>query len=81
VTVGVRAAGDEVARYVVEGEGPFPAYVAGKGEPPAEHRSDAVAVAGEEADVDEQPHPPARKAAEVQLERRDHGAAARDIGG
>jgi hypothetical protein len=57
--------------HVVDGEGAFPAQVAGEREPPAKHRPDAVAVAGEEADVDEQPHPPAEKAAEVQLKGGD----------
>jgi hypothetical protein len=41
-------------RHVVDGEHPFAAEVAAEGEPPAQHRSDPVAVAGEEADVDEQ---------------------------
>src|SRR5262249_51847644 len=38
-------------RHVVDGEGAFPAQVAGEGEPPAQHRADPAAVAGEEADV------------------------------
>src|SRR5215469_3297679 len=69
------------SRHVVDGEGPFAAQVAGEGEPPAQHRADAVAVAGEEADVDEQPHPPAQEPAEMQLEGGDDGAPAGDVGG
>src|ERR1700751_327395 len=67
--------------HVVDGEGPFPADVAGECEPPAQQRADAVAVAGEEGDVDEQPDPPAQEAAEVQLERGNDGLAAGDIRG
>jgi len=68
-------------RHVVDGEGPFPADVTGEREPPAQHRADPVAVAGEEPDVDEQPDPPAQEPAEVQLERGDDGFAAADVGG
>src|SRR5215471_10660476 len=77
-SVAVRAGGH---RRVVDGERAFPAQVTGEGEPPAQDRTDAVAVAGEEADVDEQPDPPAEEAAEVQPEGGDDGAPARDIGG
>src|SRR5262249_5097068 len=66
---------------VVDGEGAFAAQVAGEREPPAQDRTDAVAVAGEEADVDEQPHPPPDEAAKVQPERGHHGMPAGDIGG
>src|SRR5437763_5785031 len=66
---------------VVQCEGAFSAQVAAEGEPPAEDGADAVAVAGEEADVDEQPDPPAGEAAEVHPERRDDGFAAGDVGG
>src|SRR5215468_5200534 len=68
-------------RHVVDGEGPFPAHVAGEGEPPAEQRPDAVAPAGEEAYVDEQPGDPADEAAEVQPLGGDDGAPAGDVGG
>src|SRR5262245_40385746 len=68
-------------RSVVDGERPFAAQVASEGEPPAQNGPEAVAVAGEEPDVDEQPDPPAEEAAEVQPEGRDDGAAARDVGG
>src|SRR5215472_19050024 len=72
---------EDADRHVVDGEGPFPAQVAGEGEPPAEQRPDAVAPAGEEADVDEQPGDPAGEAAEVQLPGGDDGAPAGDVGG
>src|SRR6185369_1465961 len=68
-------------RHVVDGEGAFAAHVAGEGEPPAQDGADAVAVAGEEADVDEQPGQPAEEAAEVQPEGRDDGPPPRDVGG
>src|SRR5579864_4268741 len=68
-------------RHVVDGEGPFPADVAGEREPPAEHRADPVAIAGKEADVDEQPDPPAHEAAEVHPARGDHSFPAGDVGG
>src|SRR5215469_4433792 len=75
------AVGAAEPRQVVDGEGPFPAQVAGEGEPPAEYRSDAVAVSGEEADVDEQPHPPVLEAAEVQPDGVYHGTPPGDVGG
>src|SRR5215467_6174481 len=68
-------------RHVVDREGPVTAQVAGEGEPPAEQRPDAVAPAGEEADMDEQPGDPADEAAEVQLPGGDDGAPAGDVGG
>jgi thiol reductant ABC exporter CydC subunit len=43
------------------GEGPLAAPVTGEGDPPAQHRPEPVAVAGEERDVDEQPDDPAEK--------------------
>src|SRR5215468_2205094 len=64
---------------VLDGEAAFAAHGEDEGEPPAEQRPDAVAPAGEEADVDEQPGDPAEKAAEVQLPGGDDGAAAGDI--
>src|SRR5215470_18531882 len=82
-----RAAGGRVGwavggdRHVVDGEAAVTAQVAGECVPPAEQRPDAVAPAGEEADVDEQPDDPADKAAEVQLPGGDDGAPAGDIGG
>src|SRR5205823_3733520 len=66
---------------VVDGEGAFAAQVAGEGEPPAQNGPEAVAVAGEEPDVDEQPYPPADEAAEVQPESGNNGAPSRDVGG
>ena len=48
------------------GEGPLAADVAGEGEPPGEQGADAVAVAGQERDVDEQPDHPAHEAADLQ---------------
>ena len=77
--IGLFAVGAD--RHVVDGEGAFPAQVAGEGGPPAEERPEAVAVAGEEADVDEQPADPAEEAAEVQPPGRDDGVAAGDVGG
>jgi uncharacterized hydrophobic protein (TIGR00271 family) len=68
-------------RHVVDGEGPLPAGVTGEREPPAQDRPHAVPVAGEEADVDEQPHPPAREPAEIHLERRHDGFPAGDVSG
>src|SRR5215813_2895584 len=64
--------------HVVDGEGAFPAQVTGEGEPPAEQRSDAVAEAGEDADVDELLHNPAREAVEVHLERRAYTVSGGD---
>src|SRR5215475_1288211 len=66
---------------VVDGERPFAAVVADEGGPPAQDGAEAVAEAGEEADVDEQPHHPAHKAAEMQPEGGDDRAPARDVGG
>src|SRR5262249_57446561 len=74
----VRAGGH---RRVVDGERAFAAQVAGEGEPPAQDRAEAVAVAGEEADVDEQPDPPADEAAEVQPEGGHDRPPARDVSG
>src|SRR5262249_61451372 len=63
------------------GEGALPAHVAGEGEPPAHQGAGPVAVAGEETDVDEQPDDPPGEPGELQASDRDHGAAAREVGG
>src|SRR5262245_27960839 len=68
-------------RHVVDREGALAAQVTGEGEPPAEDSPDAVAVAGEEADVDEQPAQPAEEAAEVHPEGGDDRTPAGDVGG
>src|ERR1700680_2788975 len=62
------------------GEGPLAADVAGEGQPPGEQGAEAVAVAGQERDVDEQPDPPAQEATDVQGSGRDDGTATRDVG-
>jgi uncharacterized hydrophobic protein (TIGR00271 family) len=51
--------------HLFGGVRPFPAYVTNKGGPPAHHRAEAVAEAGQEADVDEQPDDPGEEAGEV----------------
>src|SRR5215813_14160998 len=67
--------------HLADGVRTLAAQVPGEGEPPAEYGADPVPEAGEEADVHEQPDPPADKAAEVQLANGNHGAAAGDVGG
>jgi uncharacterized hydrophobic protein (TIGR00271 family) len=51
--------------HLFGGVRPFPAYVTNKGGPPAHYRAEAVAEAGQEADVDEQPDDPGEEAGEV----------------
>src|SRR5690349_11414317 len=65
-----------IAHYadLADGVRALAAQVPGEGEPPAEDRADPVAVASEEADVHEEPDPPADKATEVQLADGNHGA-------
>ena len=79
--LGGAAAGAGCHRHVVEVEGAFAAQVTGEGEPPAKDGADAVAAAGEEADVDEQPAEPAERAAELDLADGDDGATAGNVGG
>src|SRR5262249_8665465 len=67
--------------HLLGGEGALPAHVAGEGEPPAHQGAGPVAVAGEETDVDEQPDDPPGEPGELQASDRDHGAAAREVGG
>src|SRR5215471_21400107 len=67
--------------HVVDGEGAFAADVADEGGPPAQEGAEAVAEAGEEADMYEQPHHPAGEAAEVHPEGGDDRVPARDVGG
>src|SRR6204780_432868 len=67
--------------YVVTGECPLQADVAGEGVPPAQYRAGPVAVAGQKRDVDEQPGQPAQESAEMQGPGGDRRAAAGDVGG
>src|ERR1700689_1366949 len=53
-------------RYLLGGEGPLATDISGKGQPPGEQSPEAVAVAGEEGDVDKQPDPPAQEATDLQ---------------
>src|SRR5215469_3806144 len=62
------------------GVGAFAPDVAGEGNPPGEDRSDPVAVAGQERDVDEQPDHPAREARQLHRPGRDDGVTAVDVG-
>ena len=57
--------------HLLGGVRPFPAYVTDKGGPPAHQRAEAVAEAGQEADVDEQPDDPGGEAGEVQASHRN----------
>src|SRR5258708_31084035 len=62
------------------GERTFAPDVAGEREAPGEDRSDPVAVASRERDVDEQPDHPAREAGQLYRSGRDDRAAAGDVG-
>src|SRR6476620_5768529 len=62
--------------HLLGGVRPFPAHVADKGGPPAHQRAAAVAEAGQEADVDEQPDDPGEEAGEVHASHGNDRAAA-----
>jgi hypothetical protein len=67
---GARAGGDGVnvtlGLDLLGGEGALAADVAGEGQPPGEQSAEAVAVARQGGDVDDQPEAPAQETADVQ---------------